>query len=257
MKKTFKFYSEDRPGAPWAKRFQAGRDEARAWYTGQGRSNLPSSSECRDALKTHMPELIDAYDQACALLGAMEIDRCVLSHYRPAPEASGCSIDVWIGGDGPALVRNYDFPLEILSNGFEYSNWSGRKVISKAQRPWGGFLDGMNDDGLVAALTYGGGVDAGQGFSVILILRYLMETCSTVEQALEKIVRVPIALSHNVTLLDASGAYATVFLGPNRRPAITDNRVSVNHQEIAGAATGSLERQETISGLLSSPDATL
>jgi predicted choloylglycine hydrolase len=34
-------------------------------------------------------------------------------------------------------------------------------VIAKAQRPWGGCLDGMNDDGLVASLTFGGSVRNG------------------------------------------------------------------------------------------------
>ena len=75
----------------------------------------------------------------------------------------------------PLLVRNYDYALDVVSGRFEFSNWAGRPVIAKAQRPWGGCIDGMNGDGLVASLTYGGNAAQGLGFSVILMLRYVLE----------------------------------------------------------------------------------
>jgi predicted choloylglycine hydrolase len=103
-----------------------------------------------------MPELIPHYDRACALVGDDEFAHRILSHYRPAAHSFGCTQAVWLGDGGPALVRNYDYPLEIVSDRFELTGWSGRKVIAKAQRPWGGCLDGMNEDGLVASVTLGG-----------------------------------------------------------------------------------------------------
>ena len=42
-----------------------------------------------------------------------------------------------------------------------------------------GLLDGMNDSGLVACLTFGGRPICGEAFSVILVLRYILETCRT------------------------------------------------------------------------------
>jgi predicted choloylglycine hydrolase len=34
----------------------------------------------------------------------------------------------------------------MVSDRFEATSWSGRAVIAKAQRPWDGCLDGMNEE---------------------------------------------------------------------------------------------------------------
>lgn len=249
MLKRFKFVREDLPGDDWLSRFTAGREAAHRWYLGDkravapagaaldwhrggGRGDPPTATECRAALGRHMPELLPAYDRACEMVGEVELDRCVLSHYRPAPETAGCTIAVWLGDGGPALVRQQDFPLDMVSDRFELTNWSGRRVIGKAQRPWGGLHDGMNDDGLVVTSTFGGSPAQGLGFAVILITRYLLETCSRVSEAVEALLRIPIALSHNVMLLDRTGDYATVYLGPDRDPAVSRDRATTNHQEV-------------------------
>ena len=111
-----------------------------------------------------MPELLPHYDQACALVGDDGLAHRILSHYRPPPVVSGCSQAVWLGSDGPALVRNYDFPLDVVSDRFEATFWFGREVIAKAQRPWGGCLDGMNKDGLVVSVAFGGSRTQGRAF---------------------------------------------------------------------------------------------
>src|SRR5436190_8677295 len=149
MLKRFVFAREDRPGEAWLARFAAGRDEAERWYLGEGRTGAPAAAECRAALHEHMPELMPHYDRVCALVGDDTRAHQILSHYRPPPIIFGCSQTVWLGDGGPALVRNYDFSLDIVSDRFEATSWAGRKVIAKAQRPWGGCLDGMNKDGLV------------------------------------------------------------------------------------------------------------
>jgi predicted choloylglycine hydrolase len=122
----------------------------------------------------------DATSPGHALVGDDNLAHCILSHYRPPPIVHGCSQAIWLGDGGPALVRNYDFPLDVVSDRFELTAWSGHRVIAKAQRPWGGCLDGMNEDGLVASITDGGSGAQGLGFSVILLLRYVLETCSSV-----------------------------------------------------------------------------
>ena len=231
MEKRFIFAREPEPGADWLARFTAGRDETERWYRGEGLADPPSASECRVALANHMPELLASYDRACALVGDDNMAHRMLSHYRPPPLITGCSQAVWLGEGGPALVRNYDFPLDAVSDRFESTSWFGSEVIAKAQRPWGGCLDGMNADGLVASLTFGGGRAQGQGFSIILILRYVLETCRRVGEAAAALCRIPVALTHNVTLLDAAGDYATVYLGPDRTPAVTKDRLCTNHQE--------------------------
>jgi predicted choloylglycine hydrolase len=257
MRKRFVFVAEDRPGQDWLDRFAAGRAEAERWYRGEGRAGPPSLAECRSALAIHMPELLPHYDLACEMVGDDGLAHSILSQYRPPPLAAGCSQAVWLGGGGPALVRNYDFALDIVSDHFEATNWSGRTVISKGQRPWGGVIDGMNADGLVASLTFGGSPAQGLGFAVILILRYVLETCDRVADAADALCRIPIAMSHNVTLLDRTGAYAAVFLGPDREPAVTGRRVCTNHQETAGTVASSVVRQKVLLTALDDPAMTL
>jgi predicted choloylglycine hydrolase len=262
MRKHFRFAREDQPGDDWLARFVTGREEATRWYLGEGMADPPTADECRNALRRHMPELMPQYERVCARVGDDDLAHRILSHYRPAPIREACSQAVWLGNDGPALVRNYDFPFDIVSDRFESTSWFGREVIAKAQRPWGGCLDGMNEDGLVASLTFGGSVAQGRGFSVILMLRYVLETCRRVDEAIRALVRIPIATAQNVTLLDETGAYATLFLGPDRAPALSDVRACTNHQERAAgseapAAMRSRERQRCLLGALHDRSMTL
>lgn len=263
MQKRFAAISEDVPGSAWLARFQEGRAEAEAWYRGIGRQQPPTAAECAAQLRRHMPELLGPWERACSLVGPDELAPQILSQYRPPPLAHACTQAVWLGPDGPALVRNYDFPLAVVSPQFESTRWFGREVICKGQRPWGGCIDGMNADGLVASLTFGGSPAQGAGFAVILIIRYVLETCSTVAEAVAALCRVPVAMSQNVTVLDKTGAHATVFLGPDRAPTVTRALVCANHQEAvlgAGLSTGtarSMARQQAALGVLARPTATL
>jgi predicted choloylglycine hydrolase len=209
-----------------------------------------------------MPELVAHYDRVCAMVGDDDLAHRILSHYRPPPVIGGCSQAVWLQRDGPVLVRNYDFAPDLISERFEATSWCGREVIAKAQRPWGGCLDGMNEDGLVASLTAGGSLIQGSGFSIILMLRYVLETCRQVDEGIAALSRIPVALSQNVTLLDRSGAFATLFLGPGRTPGVTPVRACTNHQETvasmpSAAVSRSLARQQSLLQALDNPAMTL
>ncbi len=263
MQKRFVARREAVPGAAWLTRFAAGRREAEAWYRGTGRGEPLTARECAKALRTYMPELLAPYERACALVGDDELAHQILSHYRPPPLPCGCTQAIWLGAEGPALIRNYDYPLDVVSDHFESTSWFGREVITKGQRPWGGCTDGMNADGLVASLTFGGSPAQGLGFAVILILRYVLETCSRVPEAVDALCRIPVALSQNVTLLDKSGDHATVFLDPDRAPQLSRNLACANHQEpmratgSSGLPSESLQRQLTALQALEDPSATL
>jgi predicted choloylglycine hydrolase len=120
----------------------------------------------------------------------------------------------------------------------------------------------MNEHGLVASCTFGGSPAVGQGFSIILMLRYVLEVCRHVDEAIAALSRIPIAQSHNVTLLDRTGAYATLFLGPDRKPAVTTHQICTNHQEQVvwpdhGARSRTLERREALARMLAEPGMTL
>ena len=255
MQKSFVFAREDRPSDDWFARFQAGRAEAERWYRGDGRKAPPSPEQCRAAIRQHMPELLGPYDQACELLGNDDLGRSIVSHWRAGPIGGGCSQAVWLGPDGPALVRNYDYPLPVITGRFESTRWFGHEVIAKAQRPWGGCIDGMNVDGLVGSITFVSG-KYGEGFSVLLMLRYVLEGSRSVAEAAKALCRIPIAQPQNVTLLDRSGNYATLFLRPGSEPAVTRNPVCTNHQETL-RPTHSVLRHQVLTRALEDPKTTL
>jgi predicted choloylglycine hydrolase len=257
MEKRFVAEREVRPGKAWLERFQTGREEAARWYLGEGLKDQPTAAECRIALRKHMPELVPYYDDVCELVGEDDLAHRILSHYRPSSLPHGCSQAVWLGDDGPALVRNYDYRLDVVTNRVELTSWSGQRVIAKAQRPWGGCLDGMNESGLVASLTYGGGVGSGLGFFIILMIRYVLETCRFVGEAVAALCRIPVAQSQNVVLPDKTGDHATLFLGPSRAPTITRLLTCTNHQEVAAPESHSAQRQRVLNEALAQPSTTL
>src|SRR3954462_8205659 len=93
-----------------------------------------------------------------------------------------------------------------------------------------GVLDGDNDAGLAVSLTFGGGGGVGDGFGIPIVVRYLLETCDTVDQARAALERIPVHAAQNLTLLDPSGAYLTASVGPGRPPKFRAIAATTNHQ---------------------------
>ena len=89
----------------------------------------------------------------------------------------------------------------------------------------------MNDAGLAISLTFGGRRVVGDGFGVPLILRYVLQTCDTAEEAGQVLTRVPTHMSYNVTVVDAQRHYLTALMAPDRPTVITHAAVATNHQE--------------------------
>ena len=94
----------------------------------------------------------------------------------------------------------------------------------------------MNADGLVVSIALGGSVAIGEGFAVILMARYALETCRSVCEAVVALGRIPVSQFHNVVLLDRSGDHATLYIGPNRPPAVARDLACANQQEGRGSS---------------------
>ena len=82
----------------------------------------------------------------------------------------------------PVLVRNYDYAPSRFEGVVQATAWGKHRVIGMSDCLWG-LLDGMNDAGLVVSLTFGGRRVLGDGFGIPVVVRYLLETCSTVAEA--------------------------------------------------------------------------
>lgn len=63
-----------------------------------------------------------------------------------------------------------------------------------------------------------------------LIVRYLLETCDTVAQAVDALKALPVPTAQNLTLLGVDGA-VSVHVGPDRDLAVADGLPVTNHQE--------------------------
>jgi predicted choloylglycine hydrolase len=73
-----------------------------------------------------------------------------------------------------------------------------------------------------------------------------LETCRTVEEAAAALMRIPVAMAQNVTVLDRTGGFATVFVGADRAPAARVQAVCTNHQEDAAAWPEHAARSRTL-----------
>ena len=211
--------------------------------TGSGRATVPgfcaavlwpgpSYLESRKALRAHMPELVPVWEQLVELAGGGDVESRFLSLWCPPPYIAGCSQAVWIdasGHDAPALIRNYDFAPGLLEGTWLATRWNGQRVAALGDCIWGA-LDGMNEAGLAASLSFGGRTVSGDGFGIPLVVRYVLEVAQTTAEAVKLLQRVPVSMCYTVTLLDRHGDWATVFVSPDRTTEVTRRQAVTNFQ---------------------------
>jgi predicted choloylglycine hydrolase len=229
MTLTFRAISEDQPGPKWAGLFHDYWPAYSAWWARDGLAGRATYMEGHAALQKHMPEIVPLYETLCKLVGGGDMQSRFLSFYCPPAYLTACSQAVW-PGDTPLLVRNYDYSSHAFDAIVLKTNWQGRGVIGTSDGLFG-LVDGINDAGLAVSLTFGGRRQVGVGFGVPLILRYILQTCTTAKEAGAVLQRVPSHMSYNVTVLDAARNFLTAYLAPDRETLVTHTPVATNHQE--------------------------
>jgi len=187
----------------------------RRWYEQDGDGARPSLEEAAAALERHMPELVP----------------------------------IW-----SALVRNYDYDPNLFDAVVSETRFAGTRVIGMADQLWG-LLDGVNGRGLAVSFTFGGRRCAGRGFSVPIVVRYLLETCATVAEGVAALERLPVQAAYNVTLVDREAHHATIWLAPGEPARVTADRTTTNHQGVVdwpeyARWTRTEERLDRLDGLL-------
>jgi predicted choloylglycine hydrolase len=251
----FQSVHELAPGPKWQALFSAAWPAYEAWFLSEGDPRRPTYLESTKMLRRHMPELVPLYDQLVDLAGGGDRPARLLSLYCPAPLMSGCSQAVW-SGPSPVLVRNYDYSPARCDGVLLMSRWLKHRVIASTDCSWG-VLDGMNEPGLAVSLAFGGSATTGKGFGVTLVLRYILETCTRVADAITVLGRVPVNLAYNLTLLDATGQFSTVNIAPDRPMTVTTSAVATNHHGAIewpahAEATATVEREEYLRQRLAS-----
>lgn len=243
---AFQAVSEHQAGPKWQALFSHHWPAYRKWFLSDGIGARQTYLAGVRALESYMPELLPTYERLCELTGGGDIEARFLSFYCPPPYFSSCSQAVWPGRE-PMLVRNYDYPPQLSDGVILETCWNGRKVIGVTDGLFG-LVDGMNDAGLAISLTFGGRTIVGDGFGVPIIIRYVLEFCSTTPEAEVALKRIPSHMAYNVTILDKQGRYLTAHMSPDKGAVITDSRVATNHQEQVewhrhAKATATVERE--------------
>lgn len=250
---VFKAIEEAQPGSKWQALFRSYWPSYQRWYLGEGERARPTYLACLRALRNHMPELVPTYEKLVELAGGGDLAARFLSMYCPPPYLTGCSQAVWTG-DPPFLIRNYDYSPSRWDAVSLKTAWADRRVIAMGDCLWGA-LDGMNEDGLALSLSFGGRLAVGEGFGIPLVLRYILEFCSSTREAVEVLRRVPIHMTYSITVLDRSHNFATVYVAPDRPAEVLPLVAVTNHQQQVewpehARATRSIERQRFLSKAL-------
>ncbi len=259
MSLVFRAISEPEPGPRWQALFAEAWPGYESWFLREGESRRPTYGESLKMLKRHLPELVPIYDKLVALAGGGDRQARLLSLWCPTPFLSGCSQAVFPSADS-ILVRNYDYSPALCDAVLLYTRWGEKAVIASSDCLWG-VLDGVNEDGLVVSLAFGGRTVVGEGFGIPLVLRYVLQLCTTTREAAEVLGRVPVNMAYNVTVLDASGDFVTAFLAPDRPAELRRWPIATNHQGAIewrehAAATKTLERESFLAARLSDPGET-
>ncbi|HQU87459.1 MAG TPA: C45 family autoproteolytic acyltransferase/hydrolase [Denitromonas sp.] len=245
----FRAVEETQPGEAWLGLFHAFWPSYRRWYLQSGDAARPYYLPCVRALREHMPELMPTYETLVNLAGGGDLEARFLSLFCPPPYVAACSQAVW-SGEHPVLVRNYDYPAQLCEGVVLKTTWNGRQVMGVSDCLWG-LLDGMNEDGLAVSLSFGGRRDVGDGFGVPLVLRYVLETCTTTAEATAALARIPVHMSYNVTVVDRTGEFATVYVAPGKPGDIRRTAAATNHQHKIewhqhASATATVERHRRL-----------
>jgi predicted choloylglycine hydrolase len=236
MALTFDAVSEEKPGPKWAARWRRSWPAYEAWFVAGRGDSGPSRRESRAALLQYMPELVPTYDRLVDLAGGSDRAARFLATWCPPRYLGGCSLAARAGGGEVRLVRNYDLSPDLNEGLLLHTGWTGRKVMGMIEFLWG-LSDGINDAGLSVALAYGGRPETADGFGVTTILRYVLETCETVDEALKALRRVPSHMAYNLVLADRSGRTAGVELSPGDGIRLLPEAIATNHQSGPAVAT--------------------
>jgi predicted choloylglycine hydrolase len=259
---TFRSVVEERPGQRLRELFDLWWPAYRRWFLRDGEQERSSYAGCLRALRTHVPELVPAYEGLVELVGGGDLEARFLSLWDPPPFLAACSLAAWTRDGNPSLLRSYDYAPALCETTLLTTTIATRRTMAMSDCLWGA-LDGVNEDGLAVALAFGGRRQVGRGFAVTLLLRYMLEQCADVQQALEAVAAVPVNLSYNIALVDASGQAALVRVAPDRAPIVEHGGVCAGNRQGAtewpehAAMTGTERREAVLADALADPTMTV
>lgn len=254
---TFRAVAEASPGPVWQAVFAHGWPGWSAWAGDRIGGDAASVRRAERALRRHMPELVPVWERLVELSGGDDRVAHFLTFWSPPRYLVACSQVAFAGAGGTILVRNYDLDEALCEGYLLHSAWLGRGVIGMVEGMFG-LADGMNEAGLSVSLAFGGRPVVGRGFGISLIVRYLLEVCADLRDAVAALRGLPCHMSYNLTLADADGRSATVLMAPDRPAIVAHAAFATNHQlgvewPRHGRLSRTLERADLLAAALEDP----
>jgi len=110
--------------------------------------------------------------------------------------------------------RNYDYRPRYYGAQFTLLQAGGSYASIGSTHQLTGRLDGMNEHGLMIGLHQVKKNPRVSGLSADLIVRMILDQCSTTAEAVARLRQLPHAMQYNYSLLDANGVASVVEAGP-------------------------------------------
>ena len=189
-------------------------------------------AELQRLLERDMPELLPDYN---ALVGALPewgpAGPQLIANYNLTPFFQGCSVTMSRAAGRPTLLRNYDLGIDDHNGIFQLETLpDGHWILGSAESAWG-YLDGVNSRGLAATITFGGRFTAFDGWSIPILMRYILATCATAAEASAFLQRVPHRLAQNFLFVDRQGGSAVVYASGDLGVTVLPGAIAcTNHQ---------------------------
>ena len=173
---------------------------------------LDFSRACLPLYERHFPQVLSEI-RGIAAGQKVPFDRMaafLLSMYAFTPDAH-CSCFAFSQNGSTILGRNSDFFtwIEPVCDSAYYALDGAYPFIGNTTA-WSELEDGLNACGLAAGLTYVYSDRRRPGLNAGMLVRCLLETCGSTDQAIAALERLPIASAQTITLADASGRIAVV-----------------------------------------------
>lgn len=170
------------------------------------------AAECLPLYRQYAPALLEEMEGIAGGLGESFsfVTDFMLSMYCFLP-AVHCSAFAFSREGVTVLGRNSDFMVsaEPFCDSPHY-RLEGAYAFLGNTTLWTQMEDGVNEHGLAAGLTFLYPTKRRPGFNAGMLVRYLLEKCRTVEEALDALRRLPIGSAQTITLADRGGRIALV-----------------------------------------------
>ncbi|WP_234837535.1 C45 family peptidase [Sinorhizobium meliloti] len=227
MDLQFEAINEDVPGSKWRRVFDRHWPAYSRWFVREGVRSRPTYSMSLEALRTHMPKLLLTYVAIVEMAGRRGSGSPPPVHVVPALLRGRLFAS---NRDRCGAVAHSQLRLQpcLLEGTRLASRFNGKRVVAVVDCLWG-VLDGINEDGLVVSLAFGGRTAAGQGFGMPVVLSYVLEFANTTAAADAMLGDIPVHMSYSIALIDRKGNHATVYVNPDRPAEVVERRVSTNH----------------------------